>query len=309
MKVKTINAVIKKKMQEWWSTIEDEDLRKRVENETIVTGGCIVSMLEGEKPSDFDVYLQNFSTIKDLADYYVSRFEQKRENGIPCPITVETFGNRVKIMVKSSGIASEEGTEYQYQYFETRPPEEAQDYVSEIMDDPGTIEDAYEEAEEKALEETGKKYRPVFLSTNAITLSDKVQIILRFYGKPEEIHENYDFVHCTNYWTKNTGTVINKDALESIITKELRYVGSKYPICSLIRTRKFVRKGWTINAGQFVKMAFQASQLDLNNVEVLEDQLTGVDVAYFHQVIGKLREQDTERVDSAYLIEILDRMF
>ena len=38
-------------------------------------------------------------------------------------------------------------------------------------------------------------------------------------------------------------------------------------------------------------------------------QLTGVDVAYFLEVIAKLKEKDPEKVNSAYLIEIIDRMF
>src|SRR3546814_939057 len=69
------------------------------------------------------------------------------------------------------------------------------------MSDPGDIEEAYQETEAAALETSDPTYRPVFMSTNAITLSDKIQIVLRFYGEADAIHENYDFVHCTNYWT------------------------------------------------------------------------------------------------------------
>nr|MCU0343906.1 T9SS type A sorting domain-containing protein [Ignavibacterium sp.] len=45
-----------------------------------------------------------------------------------------------------------------------------------------------------------KKYRPVFISENAITLSDKVQLVIRFYGTPAEIHDNYDYAHCMCYF-------------------------------------------------------------------------------------------------------------
>ena len=43
--------------------------------------------------------------------------------------------------------------------------------------------------------------------------------------------------------------------------------------------------------------------------DVLQDQLTGVDCAYFCEVMNKLKEKDPEKVNSAYLIEIIDRMF
>ena len=73
--------------------------------------------------------------------------------------------------------------------------------------------------------------------------------------------------------------------------------------------RKFVQRGWQINAGQILKMAMQISELNLKDLKVLEDQLTGVDTAYFVQLIERLKEKDPEKVDSAYLIEIVDRIF
>ncbi len=315
MKAKTIKAIIAKKMNEWWKTIEDEKLRERVAKATIVTGGSIASMLLQEKVNDFDVYLKDFDTCKALAEYYVSKFEVKDKQGIECEIYVLVEHERVKIVIKSAGIASEDGTNKPYEYFEANPDATAASgYVGEVMQDPGEIEEAYTETEREALdnsaEKEGKPYRPVFLSTNAITLANRVQIVLRFYGEPEEIHKNYDFVHCTNYWKSWDGElVLHPGALESLLSKELRYVGSKYPICSVFRLRKFLARQWTINAGQILKMAMQISQLDLTNLKVLEDQLTGVDVAYFIQVVEALREKDPEKVNHAYLVEIIDRMF
>ena len=60
---------------------------------------------------------------------------------------------------------------------------------------------------------------------------------------------------------------------------------------------------------QIVKMALQISDLDLKNTDVLENQLTGVDVAYFAELLAKVRADDPEKINSAYLIEIIDRMF
>jgi hypothetical protein len=103
--------------------------------------------------------------------------------------------------------------------------------------------------------------------------------------------------------------VLRPAALEALLSKELRYVGSKYPICSIVRLRKFIERGWRINAGQILKMAMQISELNLKDVTVLEDQLTGVDTAYFIQLLERLKEKDPEKVDAAYLVEIIDRIF
>jgi hypothetical protein len=314
MRAKTIKSILRKKIDDWLATIEDKDLRAQVAKNVIVTGGCIVSMLLGEKISDFDVYLRTHSTALKLAHYYVHRFKSERKNGIDVPIRVVEDGDRIKIVAQSAGIVSEEGTEKPYQYFEGRPEGEAGAYVGEVIDNPEQIENTYEETLEKALEtpdEEGKpKYRAVFITTNAITLANKVQVIIRFHGEPEEIHKYYDYVHCTCYWTSwDSELVLRPAALEAMLARELKYVGSKYPICSLIRMRKFIQRGWKINAGQILKIVMQIGELDLTDFKVLEDQLTGVDTAYFVELLAKVAEKDPEKINAAYLVEILDRIF
>lgn len=312
MKAKTIKKVIKAKVDDWLASIEDERVRELASKNTVVTGGCIASMLLKEPVNDFDLYFTNKETTAAVAEYYVARFSSKNKAGIEVPIFVDKEGDRVRIVVKSAGVASEEGTSTPYEYFESRPDDHAGRYVGEVLGDAGDIEEAMEETTEAALAvDDGKpKYRPVFLSTNAITLSHKVQIVLRFYGSADTIHENYDYVHCTNYWTSKDGElVLRQPALESLLAKELRYVGSKYPICSVIRLRKFIKRGWSVNAGQILKMMLQISELDLKDHAVLQDQLTGVDAAYFVQLVSKVKEKDPEKVNSSYLVEIIDRMF
>lgn len=315
MKAKTIKSVISRKIDQWLETIEDSALREIVSKAVIVTGGSIVSMLMGETVNDFDIYFRDHGTTLAVANYYLGRFKPRQHNGISVPLYVEDKDGRIRIVAKSSGVASEAGTEKPYEYFEGSPDENAGgEYVSSIIDNPETVEDAHEETEKMALdtdtEKGKKKYRPVFMTSNAITLSDKVQLILRFYGEPEEIHANYDYAHCTCYWKSwDRQLVLGPEALEAMLARELRYIGSKYPICSLVRMRKFVQRGWKINAGQILKIAMQISDLDLSSIEVLEDQLTGVDTAYFVQLIEKLKEKDPTKVDSAYLVEIVDRIF
>lgn len=216
-------------------------------------------------------------------------------------MVLNTTSDRIKIMINSDGIAEDSDSVADNVDYDINQ------YL-DILSDGATMP-----AEEIEKSIDIKKYIPIFLSTNAITLSNKVQLVVRFYGEPDKIHENYDFVHATNYWTYATGTVLNQRALESILNKELFYVGSKYPICSLIRTRKFIKRGWQINAGQYVKMAFQISKLNLEDVYVLEDQLVGVDSIYFLNFIERLKEK--QMVDKSfvmtkdYLTTVIDKIF
>lgn len=317
MKAKTINAVLCKKFDHFLESIEDEGVKKVLSENSIITGGSIVSMLLNQNVNDYDIYLRNKEAALAVAKYYVAQFEKnppttfKGSDGSQVvKIWVESEP-RVRINIKSAGLAGEGGAT-NYQYFEQIPDaetaeREAADFVSQATGHTTALD---EEPEEKLEKEEGKKYRPVFITDNAITLSNKIQIVIRFYGEPEEIHKNYDFCHCTNSWNSwDRKLTLRQDALESILAKELRYMGSLYPICSVIRTRKFLSQGWTINAGQYLKMCWQISKLDLNNIETLKDQLVGVDAAYFGHLIDALSKVDLAKVDSNYVATIIDRIF
>jgi hypothetical protein len=311
LKAKSIKSILRKKVDAWLTSIENEEVRDLAKANTIITGGCIASMLMGEPVNDYDLYFRNKDTAERVAGYYVNRFNSRanpsvsprNDHVIKAELVVE--GDRVRVRLQSAGVASEHGSDKPYQYFESRPDDEAREYLDDVMGEDQLPGDSVQVASDQ-----GSDYRPVFISDNAITLSGHVQIVLRFHGEPDQIHANYDFVHCTNYWTSKDGELrLNPEALESLLARELRYVGSMYPLCSLIRIRKFVQRGWRINAGQILKACLQLNDLDLTDIRVLEDQLTGVDAAYFVQVIDRLKEKDSEKVNAAYLVEIIDRMF
>lgn len=238
-----------------------------------------------KNPADYET-----EEAKDLVKSYL------RVSGM----ILNTPTDRIKIVINSDGIAEDSDAVADANEYDI-------DAYLDALGDGDSVDS------EVLTESNDGKYKPVFLSTNAITLSNKIQIVIRFYGEPEVIHENYDFIHATNYWTFKTGAVLNQRALESIINKELFYVGSKYPIASLIRTRKFIKRGWQINAGQYVKMAFQISELDLKNIYTLEDQLVGVDSIYFLNFVENLKKLQLQDknfvVTKDYVTSIIDKIF
>lgn len=315
LKAKTIKSIIRRKLDAWLETIEDEILRDTCRKEAIVTGGCIASMMLGEDVNDFDVYFRTKSTVKAVADYYCAKFAlaKTKQGGVPISTFVEELKDlqgkdRVRIVVKSAGVASDT-QDSDYDYFEGRADHDAGEYVGEAFDPLSDVKDIADAARDEMAGD-GPDYSPAFLSSNAVSLRGKVQLILRFYGEPDEIHQSYDFAHCMNYYESGKSSMTLKpEALEALLSRTLVYHGSQYPLCSVIRSRKFIERGWRINAGQYLKMAMKISDLDLSDHVVLEEQLTGVDVAYFAEVINKIKDKNPERVDAAYLVEIIDRMF
>jgi len=301
MKRKTIEKILNHKFNSFLKSITDPQVQELVKSGTIITGGSIASMLLNDRVNDFDLYFKDLRTVKAITKYFVKKFKKLNPDfKIPLRVRVNHDG-RVTIMAKSIGVASE-SYEQDYQFFEGLP-----------IDSPE--QDMFFNGIVTAIKAKGKvdkkiKYKPIFLTTNAISLSDDIQVIIRFYGKPEEIHENYDFVHCMNYWTSwDRKVVLKASALESLITKDLKYVGSLYPICSMIRTRKFIERGFKINAGQFLKMAFQVNELNLKDIKVLQDQLTGVDIAYFMDLIKRIKQDGVKDIDGLYISKLIDEIF
>jgi len=269
MNKKNIEKVLTKKFKNYAKSILDLKVKRMVEQNTIITGGAIASMLLGEEVNDYDLYFTDIDTAEAVVKYYVDKFYENE-------VEVIREDLRIKIIIPGSGIAK-------------RKPTEAEGGNDE-------------------------KYYAKFITSNAISLSNKVQLVIRLYGNADEIHENYDFQHVTNYWESGNGRLtLRQEALESLLARELIYQGSLYPLCSIIRTRKFIKRGWHINAGQYLKMCFQVSQLDLKDVKVLEEQLIGVDTTYFSWLIDRMKDDleknKIEKIDSNYVCKIVDEIF
>ena len=285
MNVRGIKAALQKKHNDFIASIDDPGVKALVNKNSIITGGSIVSMLLGEEVHDYDYYFTSYETALAVTQYYVKKFNDahpKKE------IEVKVENGRIRVWIQSAGVAG------------VSPEDESAEQQK--------LESEQTDQVEKP------KYRPVYLTSNAITLSDKVQLVIRFYGDAAEIHSNYDFIHCTCYWESLTGELVTPvKALQAILAKELVYQGSKYPLASVIRTRKFIQRGWTVNAGQYLKMCMQIGDIDLKNPTVLEDQLVGVDMAYFSNIIHQLSERKAAdpkfEISSHYVCELVDKIF
>lgn len=293
MQLKTIKLTIQKKLNEWLNTITDLNLRERVKENLLVSGGSIASMLLSEKINDYDIYIKDMNVLLDLTKYYTSHYSNIRILDGRYTISLE---NEIRDLNLNT-----EGA------FPVAVRNLKPDQIKLFFDE----KNGGMRVNEAATEEEKLKYIPRFFSPNAISLSNDIQIVIRFNGNAEQIHKTFDFIHATNYFTFVDGLVTNKEALESLITKQLKYQGSQYPLTSIIRVRKFIKRNWNIGAGELLKIMFQISELNLKNPDVLEEQLIGVDIAYFGKLIAILRgiENLETKMSSEYLNAIIDKVF
>ena len=281
---KNISKTIKSKINDFAGTIVDPVVKSIILKDSIVTGGCIASMLLGEKVNDFDIYFSNYDSAAKVAEYFIKQWNAENSDSIELKYNYNGE-KRLKIHIQSSGIAS--------------------------VDDQVQIEEDVETCCDKVSEpENVKPYSPIFLSANAITLSNKIQLITRFHGDAAEIHKNFDFTHATCYYiAKDSKLVLSAEAMESILARTLVYSGSLYPIASIFRMKKFMNRGWKISAGTMLKIMWQINELDLTDFNILEEQLTGVDQSYMISLVSALQSVKPETINSTYVSEIIDRIF
>ena len=289
MNKKHIRNKLKRVIDEWLKSFGGDPIAKVIEENVLITGGALVSLLCGEEPNDYDVYFKTHDACLAVAQYYAEKWNSEHSKSSRVHVTDDE--GRVRAFIRSEGVVSEND-----------------DFVEDESEPLIGMTESSKEDEGK------EKYRIRHITSNAISLSDKIQVVLRFYGSVEEIHKYYDFVHCTcSYDYAKNEVELPARALEAIINKELYYVGSKYPLCSIIRSRKFINRGWTINAGQYVKMCLQLNSLDLHDIDTLEDQLTGVDSGYFEMCISAIRKEQEGNAsfvpDDTYLFELINKIF
>ena len=163
MQNKTIRRKIRAKIEDWAASIEDEDLRKIVFKDAIVTGGSIASMIMGERVNDYDVYMRTKESAIAVGNYYAKVFMESnpgydiKVEVVDMPNILGQVETRVYMRVGSSGLANDEE-------FNIRESEDDECEQSEENDE---------------LESVKGKYIPAFISDNAITLTNKIQVIPR----------------------------------------------------------------------------------------------------------------------------------
>lgn len=304
---RTMKQILNKKVNSWLETITNEEVVKAIKKDLIITGGCFPSMIQDVVPNDFDCYFATKESAVLVAQYYIDLCEGSSYDAFLIDGATDERAtkyyvspDRVKIIVQSKGVVGDPNA--------VRASDEMGDNVNEL------IKEIDETAADDIIAEEKRQFFPVFMSSNAITLSNGIQLVVRFYGEPSAIHDTYDFVHTKAYWRyEDNELVIPTEVYECVINKTLIYTGSKYPVCSIFRVRKFINRGWKINAGQLLKMCMQVSELDLQDVAVLEDQLIGVDSMYFMRLISMFRDRQAKEdgfvLSTGYILSVIDKVF
>lgn len=102
----------------------------------------------------------------------------------------------------------------------------------------------------------GKKFHVNLITDNSVNLSDKIQLVIKYSGSIHDVTSKFDWQHIKSYYIYSENKlVINMKTYQSVVEKELVYTGSDYPLSSMLRLRKYLRKGWTIDTKNMTAIA------------------------------------------------------
>lgn len=318
-----IEAIIHSKINEWINvsipnTLECKSypgtkLKDQIKQHYILTGGAIPSLLQGDEPKDYDIYFDNIHILYELVAYilrYISDWTIKEECYQPDP-KFKWHQPSVPGSLTISEI----------------PPDPNAALVNAIKPSLTTIPISVNAAHINAFYgddivfhniKTGNKirhrvktgkgtYQLKFASSNSLILSNEIQVITRIVGNPAELHKTFDFIHCVSYYTEQTGLVLNKFAMESILTKELKYMASSpYPMCSIMRAKKFIQRGWTISDSELLKIMLDIVKLDTNK-DTLAFQLQSGINSKWNKMLEKIDVPDLTEMQTQDLNRIIDQ--
>ena len=103
MKTKTIEKILRGKFAQFLKSIDDKAVQKLVKENSMITGGAIVSLVLNESVNDFDIYFTNRDTVMAVCKYYKELIRKNDANFETLQIHEE--GDRIKFIIPSAGIS------------------------------------------------------------------------------------------------------------------------------------------------------------------------------------------------------------
>lgn len=99
-----------------------------------------------------------------------------------------------------------------------------------------------------------------------------------YFNSIGDIFNTFDFTCCMGaYDFKNEMFVMHEDFMKHNSQRYLKFNnGTAFPLVSLLRVDKYKQKGYEISKSEFIRIAMQCMQLELNNWEDIKSHIGGM---------------------------------
>jgi hypothetical protein len=164
----------------------------------------------------------------------------------------------------------------------------------------------------KNIFESDKKYPLKFSTDSALSYSCngiKVQLIKKIYGNEWDIIKQFDFKICMAAFNPVLQSyTVDNDFFYDLSRRRLTYNPGNYPIASLWRVKKFIKRGYEFPPIDSIKLALTINNLHISTYEELKSQLEGIDTAFLKDLTDMLIEKSGEKYDIKVAFDMMDRI-
>lgn len=263
---------------DWMKGYLANDQKVSLMSETYFAGGLFTSLVNKDRVKDYDLFCSTTETAQLL--FRVFKYSCNYANSLELEFEVDEKNPRL----------------HRGKLVSTNPKLTVEQLLKFINDDAKV-----------------RKGDLAFLSKNALSLKNGIQVIFRFVGPPEEVFTTFDYEHCKVAWEPHPlgltlgSTKFYGRSLESLAKAELMYSGNtRFVLSALSRLNKFIRRGWGIAPSSLLALALTASKIDWNNKVALEEELLGI-YGIDPQVLTEILNlsQVGEQLDLDKVIEML----
>lgn len=135
----------------------------------------------------------------------------------------------------------------------------------------------------------------------------RYQFVKVLTGSMRNVVDNFDFTICMGAWSQQHGFLLDESFLHHLSQRRLVFnINAAYPICSLYRARKFIKRGFTMNGIEAIKLGLTIQNLDLSTYAELRKQLMGIDTLFLKDLTDSLKGQEQKEYDKKEFFEMLD---
>jgi hypothetical protein len=251
--LRTVNNLCEAKLKELGLT--EKQFNDNILCNSFIAGGVIASVAKEEKIKDYDLFMTNAASARSIVNTLLRRVSPGET------IQLTTSVDSINPNLHRGNL------EFAY-------PERMITTLEEQID-------LFNEACKKT--KSRGRAIPAYLSKNALTMNNGVQVIFRFIGDPKEVFTTFDYEHCKAYWRPDPlGLLLGKlvyegRSQESFAKNELIYTGNtRFALSAISRLNKFIKRGWCVSPSSLLSLALTAAKIDWSNRDALEEELLGI---------------------------------
>lgn len=135
----------------------------------------------------------------------------------------------------------------------------------------------------------------------------RFQLIEAVVGSPAEVIKGFDFSMCMGAWDPTTGVfILDSLFLKHVAQRRLCFnPNAEFPICSLWRATKFIKRGWKLPGIEAIKLALAIHNIGLGDLGELKRQLLGIDTIFLKALTDALATKHEAKYDFGEAVEFI----